>query len=276
MEGVFVQKKTSALTESRRWGFLFLLAAYSVFFAKCLPAYWPVISLGLLGSVCTFWFEKKGFIFALSSLGLSVPILFYSSLNPLWFLLFFLSMALSWFLIYSEAQELFFAKKEKEGLLTQMQAEKKHFNTLYLQSEKARSLLEKALEPLHQENATLRTYSRQLESQKISSALEESVDEPLRLSELERQYAELKNRFEEKAAALDAARKEAFKTEGALILLQKQGEEKNLESDVENNIEMQELHLLEEEREALVAQVAGLEELVSLLIPFARTKLKIV
>ncbi len=107
------------------------------------------------------------------------------------------------------------------------------------------------------------------ENEKKSSNLipiEEDLQEKVRFEQLEHQYANLREQFEEKSEALDQARRELFKTENELLVLKKNGEEKAIEMTEEELRMVKDYKAMEEELREQEALISSLQEFVTVLL----------
>lgn len=95
---------------------------------------------------------------------------------------------------------------------------------------------------------------------------EGNAEEKARIEQVQHQYANLREQFDEKSQALDLARKELFRVENDLLTLQKVTEESACEVSDEELVLMNNLLAMEEECEALEAQVSSLQEFISSLL----------
>jgi chromosome segregation ATPase len=101
---------------------------------------------------------------------------------------------------------------------------------------------------------------------------ENDPQEKTRLEHVQRQYALLREQFDEKSETLDQARKDLFRVENELLALQKTHQEKALEIPDEDKYLMQDLKRVEEECADLEIQVQALQEFIcALLVPKKRT-----
>jgi chromosome segregation ATPase len=107
--------------------------------------------------------------------------------------------------------------------------------------------------------------------QNIIPQEETSAEEKLQLEQTLHNYANLRQQFEEKSEALDAARKELFRTENELLALQKAWEEKANDFSEESQFFIRDLKKMEEEMAELEAQISLLQDCISaLLLPKKR------
>lgn len=143
--------------------------------------------------------------------------------------------------------------------------------------------LDDALAQLTATKHQLSEVKAQLESPKVvkdepqSITLQEEGDanEKLELSQVQSQFALLREQFEEKSETLDKARKELFKVENDYLALQKAWEEKTLESPEEDLFLLKDLKALEQECEELENQVFCLQDIISsMLLPKKRGRAK--
>lgn len=92
---------------------------------------------------------------------------------------------------------------------------------------------------------------------------EEKTETSVEMRQLQHRYAQLKAQFEEKSEALNQARRELFRLEGELTVVQKEAEEKQLASCSEDLDYQAQILTLAQQCQDLESQVQLLEELVS-------------
>lgn len=288
-------------------GPIFLLGAFTLLLFKAAPFFWPILAIALTGYAAIRIWKKKGFYFSLSVLAAVVIFMFRSGASPFWTLGLSLSIALSWFLILLGRQEMESFMKERaetirnleensQGLQRQLQnanlqnlSEVSRLKNQTVETRSALNAAEKEREKWKEKYETLfqshEAFQHTLEDvqgqlfllknqQPIAPSIipqeEDSSEEKL---QMEHKYALLREQFDEKSAALDHARKELFRLENALIVLQKSQEEKSLEEDSISLAE--DLKSLEEQRCDLEEQIAHLQEFISILLaPKKRTPRK--
>lgn len=102
--------------------------------------------------------------------------------------------------------------------------------------------------------------------------MEENDSQELRrIEQVQHQYANLREQFEEKSETLDQTRKDLFKAENELLILQKYWEEKTYEFSEEGVYLSRDLKKAEEEMCGLESQIIYLQEVItSLLSPKKR------
>lgn len=305
--------QTDAIEESsknsdgaiRLWhhfGSIGVVVALALLCFKCAPLYWPFAMLGALGYVSISLLRKTGLILSFIALSAVICFILPSYLGKTWLSLFLMALALSWFLVYfqqtqftqfalTQEQSLMALSTENSSLKQQLAEAKLHQSALQAevsrleqQYTKSTSSLQETSQILfqlrkEQVGLTESLQKKQEECLKLQgqlysdTALEPSAEETLRWEQLEREYRILKHRFEEKSTALDSARRDLFKTEGALHVLQTQWKEEQLNSPEEIKLLTQDLERLDSQCEAFERQIESLHELTSLLVPFAKTRL---
>jgi hypothetical protein len=154
---------------------------------------------------------------------------------------------------------------------------------LYLDvAEKERDKLHAKCEALLKDNADAQRDLEELRSKvvpvNITDVIPQEEDDPQEKAELElaqRQYALLREQFDEKTDALDKTRERLFRTENELMAMQRAQEESGFEFSDEDRHLLNDLQRLEEECSDLEAQVVNLQEFIStLLSPKKRTTVR--
>jgi DNA repair exonuclease SbcCD ATPase subunit len=95
---------------------------------------------------------------------------------------------------------------------------------------------------------------------------DQDAQEGTRFEQVQHQYANLREQFEEKSDALDQARKELFKVENELFTLKKAIDEKNYEVCEEELKLTDNFKMLEDELSVLEEQIIALQEFITTLL----------
>jgi len=289
------KKSDGAIRLWYRWGSIGVVAALALLCFKCAPLYWPFALLSLVGYVSISLLRKKGLILSFIALSAVICFILPSYMGKTWLSLFLAALALSWFLVYfQQAQSAHFTSTQEQSLVAlnaeisslkqQLADGKLNQNALECEVSRLDQLDAKSTVALHhlrreKEELIQSLKQKQEECFKLQgqlyadTALEPSVEEVLKFEQLDQQYRMLKHRFEEKSAALDIARRDLFKTEGALHVLQTEFEESQLHTSEEIKFLTKELEQLDRQCEIFEQQIESLHEFTSLLVPFAKTKL---
>lgn len=287
-------------------GPILLFGGLAVFLFKNAPSYLPLALTAFFGYVVTHLFHQKGLILSLIALS---TVFFLNGGEGVWMSLMIGSLAISLLLVYlgaRERQEFEEIKKQevdsfKERFrLLEKQCETKNLElkrlqALYTEVSERANESKRALEQREQsllrdlQNAQAQIVSFEQVQKDLSGqvhhanehvaslqhALEElkkpveKADEP-HISELQHQYTALREQFEEKSTTLDLTRQELFRTENALLTLQKMGEEKECEP-FNDGLLLRDLKELEQECMHWENQTHALQELVSALLPKPKT-----
>lgn len=272
-EGVFQLKGSS---EPRGWGMPFLFTSIALFLCKLSPPFWPVALGVAAGSFLTIRFAQKGLVWAFAFLIILV-IGRYSSLpEPLWCSLFLLSIALSWILSSIDGE-----RQKEQSLLQESYAADLERKVSELEKQLMRSQIEHAEKEAlitrlgQSENALLvaraqeRDLSTRCEHLQAQLAIESNTSE----YEFKYQHAALEEQLQERTQALELAEKMLSEIEDRLTVLQRTTQENELVGaclPIDLTIQLQ---MLNAQIEQLESHIQELEGFVSLLLPFARTKL---
>lgn len=290
-------KKPSVWSQS---GPFLLLGAFAVLIDKCDSLFWPLLITAFIGYAASLAWKKRGLYISFTFLVAAATFTISRGGAALWTSLLSLSIGFSWLLILLGKLELdqFFEKSEEnaekrcQGLEDQLrQALKSHAEAAQAlgqtrkaveTSEKEREQLTQKLEQLSQDILEYRSKHAalqyaledahaqllQLKNQQTPAIVqEEGIDpqEKMQLSQVQRQYALLREQFEEKSEILDKTRKELFHMENAFLALQRFQEEMALEASEENLILVKDMKQLEEECRDLEMQVQNLQEIITAL-----------
>jgi hypothetical protein len=269
------------------------------------PSFWsqlgPVLLLGaflnptsllawtaLAGYFTILLWKKGGFYLSITAL---IAAGIFSGGDPWWRLLLSSSIAVSWLLILLGQLEgdAFFSScnEEKNGLDEQRIAlekelkmlkhsiaeenrknivEKERLNQLNVQAMRELAQSKLYLEVAEKERDTLQAKYSALQTPAVIPQEDEDPQEKMQLEQAQRQYALLREQFDEKSEALDKARKELFRTENELMVMQKAQEEASFEFSDEDRSLLNDLQRLEEECSDLETQVVNLQEFISTLL----------
>lgn len=290
---------------AQKWGILSLLFAVAICLFKWTPFSGILSFVPLLGYLSIGKWGKPGLIISsLCLMGLGVPFLISSS-DRLFFFCFLCALLTSYYLLYLEREEALSTKeerKEQQGELLQdlekwkkgtaslkatlVESEAKASQEkrgLQREVEKLSLELDQTTSSLHQSIDTQKELQLRLE--KIESEYQalqcslykdtelEPAEEPSLLEEWRYRYEGLQQEVEESKRALAVAIKDASDWESKAIALEKQQEATLYQSSQELDLFITQIQALSEESRSLETQVESLQELVSLLLPFARTHL---
>jgi hypothetical protein len=236
-------EKPTASTKPSSWsqsGPIWLLGAFAILLFRLAPFYWPLLLTAFVGYATNHLWKKRSFYLFLVALAIVSMGMVRSGIDPFWTLLLSTSVAFSWLLI-------FLGRQETEVFI--------------LNREEKIHALEKSCRSLEKQ---LRDAKESLsEGHKVSLV---DPQEKMQLEQAQRQYALLREQFDEKSEILDQTRKELFHVENELLALQKACAEKVYEIPEEDFFLIKDLQMLEDERRDLEAQVTNLQDFISVLL----------
>ena len=292
--------------KAQKWGILSLLFAVALCLFKWTPFSGVLSFVPLLGYLCIGRWGKIGLVIAATALlGLGVPFLF-SLPDRLFFSCFLCALLTSYYLLYLEREESLSkgaqTKEERIELLQDLEKWKRQVATLkstlaeleaktsqekrglqrekedlIAEKEQAQILLQDSLQK--QERLQSRLEFLEKEYQLLQGSLYQDIDQAPKeedltlVQEWKHRSEMMQEELHEAKQALHIARLESSQWEAEALSLLKEKEESAGSSSQEIEALIKSLQNQTEENLTLEKQVDSLQELVSLLLPFAKTHL---